>query len=276
MRMSHLFGRTLREAPGNVKGLSHALLNRAGMTRQLAPGRCAFLPLGWRVMERIIAIVREELEAMGGQEMWLPDVQPDLSQSFTLLAQREIQSYRQLPRLLYQVRTREHQQLDRREGVLHTCQAHSLEACSFHADEADLDAQLHQAGKAYVNLLRRCGVDAKVVDGGAGLPNEYGRAFVLLHPEGDDPVVLCDNCGYAATMMAAVANKGPGGGGEALLPLEEVATPDCPTIAAVAEYLGIPTSQTAKAVFYSVGGELLLEPIRKIDIMLYLGPHHGA
>jgi prolyl-tRNA synthetase len=262
MRMSSLFGRTLREAPGDVKGASHVLLTRAGMIRQVAPGSYAFLPLGWKVMGRIAAIVREELEALGGQEVWIPDAQPDPRTAFILLAQREIQSYRQLPRFLYQVRTRAREQLDRREGLFRTHQSLALEACSFHADETDLDAQLHRVRDAYVNIFRRCGVDATIVDGGAGLPDDQGYAFIFPHPEGDDQVVVCDDCGYAATLTAAVADKGPGGGGEENLPLEEVATPDCPTIAAVADYLGVPTSQTAKAVFYSLEGELVFVVIR--------------
>lgn len=248
MRMTSLFGRTLREAPADVRGTSQSLLVRAGMIRQVAPGYHAYLPLGWRVVQRIAGIVREELEALEGQELWTPDTPPGV---FALLPYREIQSYRQLPRLLYQVGARIYHRPQPGEDSSQTHPALTVEAWSLHADEGDLDSHYERMRDAYVRLFRRCGLDVRIMDGSAGPPGATSHAFSLLHPEGDDAVVLCDGCAYAATLTAAVIGKGRDRSDEPELPLEEVATPDCKTIEAVANYLGVPTSQTAKAVFYS-------------------------
>ncbi|MFQ6057897.1 MAG: proline--tRNA ligase [Anaerolineae bacterium] len=273
MRLSRLFGRTLRESPAEAEAVSHALLLRAGMIRPLRAGIYSYLPLGWRVIHKMAGIIRQEMEAIGGQELHMPPphrvevgqqtsssqgqaVDLGYERSIMDLARREISSYRQLPFMVYQIQSRLRDEPRPRGGLIRARESIVKDGCSFHADEADLDAYSLRVHQAYLNIFRRCALEPLVVQGA-------GRTeFVLLNRGGDIILVRCQGCGYAANLEDAVAAKGAVGVEEELREIEEVATPGVNTIAGLAEYLGLPTSRTAKAVFYVADGEFIFVVIR--------------
>lgn len=293
MRMSSLFGRTLRETPAEAELPSHALLIRAGMIRSLAAGIYTFLPLGWRVIRRIEQIIREEMDAIGAQEMHMPVVQPatlwqetgrwdelgpDLvrfkdrggrdmvlgmthEEVVTYLARHEINSYRQLPAVVYQFQTKVRDEPRPRGGLIRVREFIMKDAYSLDVDEAGLEAFYPNIYQAYANIFRRCGLDALAVGADPGMMGGTGsHEFVLLNEHGEDTVVLCSACDYAANLDSARVAWPPDE--TAMQPLDEVATPGVDTIAGLADFLGIPKSHTAKAVFYTAGGELIFTVIR--------------
>jgi len=278
MRMSQLFGHTLREPPADAEMVSHRLLVRAGFVRPLATGLYAYLPLGWRVARRIEAIMREEMEAVGAQEMLMPVLTPaelwratgrwerpgsalmrlrdrggreyalgaTREEVVAELARREVRSYRDLPRVVYHIQTRLRDEPRLRGGLLRVREFRMKDAYSLHPDAADLDRFYPRILEAYRRIFARCGLDVvRVEAGGAG-----SHQFMLPHPSGEDRLARCGGCGYAASVEWATFRLPEA----APQPLEEarpVATPDCATIADVAAFVGVPTSQTLKAVFYA-------------------------
>lgn len=255
--MSRLFGETLRAAPADVRVESHRLLLRAGYVRPLAAGTFGYLPLGARVIRRIEQILREELEAIGGQEVVLPVAAP-YEEAVAGLAQREVRSYRQLPRLLYRVRIGSEVNSPARGGVPLAGEAAVVEACTLDADQAGLENQQRQLLEACGRLFRRVDLPGVIAVAADGETTEGRRAhaFVYLTEAGEETVVLCDRCGYAATRRAARCAK-PIPEPEAPQPVESVATPHAETIAALAQTLGVPPGRTAKVVLYyaTVPGE---------------------
>jgi len=283
MKIDVLFGNTLREAPAEAESASHRLALRAGLIRPLAAGVYAFLPLGYRVLRRIEAIMREEMEAIGAQEMLMPVLNPaELWQAtgrwetagpalmrledrsgrrYALamtheevvaeLARREVRSYRDLPRVVYHIQTTLRDEPRPRGGLLRAREFQMKDAYSLHADAADLDRFYPQILGAYRRIFARCGLPSVPVEADTGMMGGAGsHEFMLPHPVGEDLLVRCPACGYAADAECARFR----------LPLvpddppEEmrlVATPDCPTIADVAAFVGVPTWRTLKAVFYT-------------------------
>ena len=294
MRLSKLFGNTLREVPAEAQMISHQLLLRAGMIRQVATGIYAYLPLGWRVLHKIGAILREEMDAIGGQEMRMPSVQPaelwqktgryheagpvlarflDRNQRelvlgitheevVTYLARGEIHSYRQLPFMVYQIQTKFRDEPRSRGGLIRAREFSMKDGYSFHADYADLDTFYQQVFGAYLKVFERCGVDVLAVEADPGVMGGVGsHEFMALNDDGEDILILCDGCGYSANAEGAVAGSQPGIR-EAELPLLKVATPGTTTIEEVAHYLQVPPRQTLKAIFYVAAGELVFVVIR--------------
>jgi prolyl-tRNA synthetase len=294
LRLSKLFGSTLREVPADAQMRSHQLLLRAGMIRQVATGIYAYLPLGWRVLRKIEDILRDEMNAVGGQEIRMPSAQPaelwqetgryseagsvlarfrDRAQRelvlgitheevVTYLARREIHSYRQLPFVVYQVQTKFRDEPRSRGGLIRAREFIMKDAYSFHADHADLDVYYPQMYRAYASTFRRCGVEAVAVEASPGLMGGAGsHEFMALNDDGEDTLIMCGECDYAANAESAVARRGQGQG-EPARSLEEVATPGMTTIDDVASYLGITPRQTLKAIFYVAEGELAFVVIR--------------
>jgi prolyl-tRNA synthetase len=256
VRLSNLFGRTLREPPAEAGLVSHRLLLRAAMVRSSGPALYTYLPLGWRVMGKIKTLVRREMEAIGAQEMLLPLAQPAEPRSEDCLVdllRREVSSYRQLPLVLYNFQTAFHDEPRLAGGLMQAGQSLVQEVYSCHADDDagdDLYAQV-------ANVFARCALEVLAVEAGAAAVQ-----FVALSDKGDDSFIVCSACGYAANVEYATFDKGQKPD-VPLLTVEEVATPDCTTIEAVAKYVGVPTAQTLKAVFFVTdSGELIFALLR--------------
>ena len=282
MRMSHQFGRTLRDAPGDVELISHRLTLRAGLVRPLGAGIFSLLPMGWRIIQKVEQIIREEMNAIGGQEMSMPVVHPaDLwresgrydvigpemarfkdrgdrdmvlamthEEVVTDLARQEINSYRQLPQIVYHLQTKFRDEPRARGGLIRVREFTMKDSYSLDADEAGLDAAYQLHWGAYDRIFRRAGLKFIVVGADVGMMGgTASHEFMAFSPNGEDTILICDQCGYAANREVALFRRDPALD-EKPLPVEEVETPDTPTIESLATLLGIPTSKTAKAVFY--------------------------
>ncbi len=281
MRMSRLFGRTLREAPADAEVISHQLLLRAGFIRQLGTGIFSYLPLARRSLSKIEAIMRQEINAIGGQEMTMPVVHPaDLWQEtgrwyqigsemgrfkdkndrdmvlamtheevVTNLARTEIRSYRQLPALIYHIQTKWRDDPRPRAGLIRVREFTMLDSYSLDLDFDGLAEQYRSHYTAYFRIFGRCGVPALAVQSDVGMMGgKLAHEFMYITPIGEDTLILCDACGYTANRQVATFGK-PQPEAEPLLPLERVATPHTSTISDLAAFLGVPESRTAKAVF---------------------------
>jgi len=294
MRFSKLFGKTLRQAPAEAESISHQLLLRAGMIAQEAAGIYSYLPLGWRVLKKIESIIREEMDKAGGQELMLPVLQPfELWQQsgryvsfgkslFTLtdrkehtlalgptheevitdLVHRYVQSYRELPLLLYQIQTKLRDEPRPRGGLLRVREFIMKDLYSFDADAAGLDESYQKMCQAYKNIYARLGLPALMVEADSGaIGGKDSHEFMVITETGEDEVIYCSNCGYAANAEKAQFVKARSNA-ESLLPLEEIATPEAKTIEEVAGFVGVLTSQTLKAVFYFADGKFIFVTIR--------------
>ena len=287
MRLSHHFGSTLREAPAGAEALSHQLLLRAAFIRQLGQGLFSTLPLGRRSLTKIEDIMREEMNAIGGQELTMPVAHPaevwqatgrwysvgpemarfkdrkgrDMALAMTHeevvadLCRTEIQSYRQLPQLVYHIQTKFRYDPRPRAGLIRVREFTMKDSYSLDLDEAGLDRQYRAHYQAYFNVFHRCGIDAVAVGSDVGMMGgSLAHEYMYLTPIGEDTLVLCRRCGYAANRQIARFAKPPAAPEEPK-PAEKVATPNATTIEALAAFLGMPKSKTAKAVFLIAGHE---------------------
>ncbi len=295
LRMSQLFGRTLREAPAGTQLISHKLALRAGLVRFLGAGLYSYLPLGWRVARNIETILRQEMDALGAQEMKMPVLHPaELWQAtgrwssvgpalmcvtdragreYALamtheevvaeLARQEIQSYRDLPQVVYHIQTKVRDEPRPRGGLLRVREFRMKDAYSLDTDPEGLNAFYPRIIAAYERVFARCGLDPIAVEADTGMMGgAESHEFMLPHPEGEDTFIHCETCDYAANAERA-AFRLPEVASQPVEDPREVATPGCETIADVAEFVGVPTSRTLKAVFYTAnGGDLALVVIR--------------
>jgi len=281
MRLSRLFATTLRQPPTEAEAVSHQLLLRAGYIRPLAAGLFSLLPLGQRVATKIEAIIRAEIDAIGGQELKMPVVHPaelwresgrydaigdelgrftdrngrDMvlamthEEVVTDLARREIKSYRQLPQLIYHFQTKWRDDPRPRAGLIRVREFTMKDSYSLDATWEGLDKQYDAHYAAYQRIYARCDVPAIAVRSDTGMMGgKEAHEFMVLTPIGEDTLILCQACGYTANRQVARLRK-PAAPPAEPLPLERVATPATPTIAALAALLEITPSQTAKAVF---------------------------
>ncbi|GAB4570677.1 MAG: proline--tRNA ligase [Anaerolineae bacterium] len=283
MRIQELFGHTLREAPADAEMVSHQYALRAGLVRMVAGGIYAWLPLGLRVLRRVEAIVRAEMEAAGAQEMRLPVVQPaEIRQQtgrwaegfegellkfqnrdgrhyvlgataedvLAAVAAHEIDSYRDLPRLLYQVQTKFRDTARPRGGLVRLREFVMKDAYSLDRTADALEETYHRMQTAYERIFARLGLSVVALEADAGaMGGQFGHEYALPHPEGEDTFARCPHCGLAANVDATPIHW-PDQPPAEPAPLEKVATPDCKTIEAVAAFVGVPTAQTLKAVFF--------------------------
>jgi len=281
MRWSSAFIPTLREDPADAEAVSHRLMVRAGLVRQLTAGVYVYLPLGQRVIDRINAIIREEMNRIGGQEMTMPVLQPaeiwqqsgrwydikeemfrlkdrhgrDLCLGMTheevvaWLAAKDIRSYRELPQIWYQIQTKERDEARPRSGVLRTREFWMKDSYSLDADEAGLARAYERHKEAYARIFARCGLRFYVVESDPGMMGGAGaHEFMAPSPAGEDEVALCEACGYAANVELATSRPArpafPDG------PREEIPTPGARTIADVSALLGIEPALTIKSLLY--------------------------
>ena len=281
MRMSQLFFQTLREVPADAEVTSHRLILRAGLAHQIAAGIWDYLPLGMRVKRKIEQIIREEMDAMGAQEVELPVVQPaelwqrtgrwykigsdmarlkdradrDMVLGMTHeeimaeMAAHVVSSYRQLPFNLYQIQTKFRDEPRPRAGLIRVREFTMKDAYSFDRDFAGLNVNYQLYYQAYFNIFRRAGIEPIAVEADVGMMGgTMAHEFMALTGIGEDTLLVCDACDYKANrQVATFAKPTPPAADPA--PREEVHTPGVNTIAALAEFLGISAAETAKAIF---------------------------
>jgi prolyl-tRNA synthetase len=285
MRLSELFFATLRDVPGEAEMPSHRLLLRAGYLRQLGSGIYSLLPLGKKVSDRVEQVIREEIDAIGGQEMEMPVVHPaeiwkesgryfkigpelvrfkdrgerDMVLAMTheevvaLLLRDIVQSYRQLPMIVYHFQTKFRDEPRSRGGLIRVREFVMKDSYSCDLDDAGLDESYRKHYAAYERIFKRLGLDAIAVGADVGIMGGTGaHEFMVLNEFGEDTLVLCDNCGFADNQQIAIVGK-PDPEPEDALPMEDVETPGATTIDALAAFMGIPRSKTAKAAFFMTG-----------------------
>ncbi len=300
MRMSRELGVTLREAPAGAETPGHQLLLRGAYLRQLGQGIFSYLPYAWRVMRRIEQIMREEMEAAGGVELSMPVVQPgelwkksgrydkigpELArfsdrrerpmvlaltheEVTASLAASEIQSWRQLPRLVYQIQLKFRDDPRPRAGLIRTREFTMKDAYSLDRDEEGLDAQYARLHEAYLAIFARCGLEVLAVEADVGvMGGTEAREYMYLNPIGEDTLVLCDSCGYAQNRQVARAAQ-PEVAEERPAPLERLATPGTNTIESLASFLGVPASRTAKVVFMATSDGRFVVGVVRGDMQL--------
>ena len=294
MRWSKLFGKTLREDPAEAELVSHRLMLKAGMIYQVSSGVYSYMPLAWRSLRKIEQIIREEMDAAGGQELRMSVLQPrelweesgraeaygpDLfglddrrqrplvmapthEELLTNMVKANVNTYRDLPVVLYQIQTKFRDEPRPRGGLIRVREFDMKDAYSFDLDDEGLDRSYQSMVQAYKNIFARCGLSVIIVEADSGaIGGKYSHEFVLLADSGEDTVLLCDACDYAANAEKARFAKSPQAQEPLLLP-EEVHTPGVRTIDDLARYLDIPTSKTLKAVFYLTDGEVVFVTIR--------------
>ncbi len=298
MRITQLVSKTLREDPPEVETASHRLMLRAGLIHQVAAGVYAYLPLAWRSVRKIEGIIREEMDAAGSQELLLPSLQPmelweqtgrraafgdnlfsledrrgrtmvlapTHEEVITNIARANVQSYRDLPVILYQIQTKFRDELRPRAGLVRVREFAMKDAYSFNADEESLEQSYQAMAQAYRNIYRRCSLPVLMAEADSGaIGGKDSHEFILPTPTGEDTVITCPSCGYTANAEKAVgahAGSAKEEAKEELLPLSEVSTPGVKTIAELAEFLEIAEAQTLKAVFYSADEQLVFVTIR--------------
>ena len=290
MRASHLFGETLRHAPADTEIVSHQLMLQAGYVRQLATGIFSYLPLAWRSVRKIEQILREEMEAIDGQELNMPVVHPaeiwkqtgrwdaidetmirfkdrrdhDMVLAMTheeivaTLAQSEIKSYRQMPQLIFQMQTKFRDEPRARGGLIRVREFIMKDSYSLDKDYEGLKAQYVRHYNAYHRIGSRCGLPLVAVGSDTGMMGgQAAHEFMYLTPIGEDTLMVNESGTYAANQEIAVYQKSRFDN-EAPKELEKVHTPGCKTIDELSQQMFLPKQRLAKAVFFVgtfVGGE---------------------
>jgi prolyl-tRNA synthetase len=292
MRYSKLFIPTLKEAPSDAEAISHKLMVRAGFVRQLAAGLYIYLPLGIRVMEKINRIIREEMNAIGGQEVSMPVLNPaevwqqtgrwdmigdemfrlkdrggrDMcmamthEETMTWLAAHDLRSYRELPQIWYQLQTKLRDEARPKSGVLRTREFTMKDSYSFDVDEAGLDRSYQLHLEAYKKIYSRCGVKFYVVQSDTGMMGgSMAHEYMAPSPAGEDDVALCDGCGYAANTELALSVPKPGAAADSY---EEIATPERRTIDEVTRFLKVTPDRLLKSILVMTDNGPVLALVR--------------
>ena len=296
MRASELFIPTLREDPGDAEAVSHRLLVRGGFIRQTAVGLWSYLPLGWRVHQQVVQIVREEMNAIGGQEMFMPVVTPAelwqatgrysipelwkiedrVGRPFVLALTheetatfhaREIRSYRELPQVLYHVQTKVRDEPRPRGGLLRVREFVMKDAYSFDRDEEGLERSFRLQEQAYHKIFDRCGLEVVAVEAESGMMGGSESVdFLAPSGSGENTLVTCENGDYAADLEIARGVPRPPEFPPRLEAPEDVETPGVTTIEALAELLAVDSAATSKAMPVMNGdGKLVLALVRGDD-----------
>jgi prolyl-tRNA synthetase len=294
-RQSQLFVPTLREPPTDAEAVSHKLLVRGGYIRQVGAGIWTFLPLGWRVHQKVVQVIREEMDAIGGQEMLCPVLTPaelwettgritvpiifhlkDRSgrdfvlpfsheETMTFHA-REIRSYKELPQTWYHFSTKERDEPRPRAGLLRVREFIMKDSYSFDRDAAGLDVSFDRHAEAYRRIWERCGLEAYLVEAESGIMGgKESLGFLAPTGSGENELMRCQNGDYFADVEAARGVPRAPDFPPALDAPEEVETPDVTTIEGLADFLGIDAAATSKAMPVVVDGRLVLALVRGDD-----------
>ncbi|HUW98720.1 MAG TPA: proline--tRNA ligase [Acidiferrobacter sp.] len=313
MRTQALLLATLKETPADAEIISHRLMLRAGMIRKLASGLYTWLPIGLRVLRKVEAVVRDEMNRAGAQEVLMPAVQPaelweeserwqhygpellrladrhgrsfcfgpTHEEVITDLARREIRSYRQLPMNFYQIQTKFRDEIRPRFGVMRAREFLMKDSYSFHADKASLAATYQDMYGAYQRIFTRLGLRFRAVRADTGsIGGDASHEFHVLADTGEDAIITCPACDYAANVELAQSAP-PAARAAAACALQEVATGDAHAISAVAKVLGVTPDRILKAVFIKgdegpialfVRGDHEVHPIKAAKIPHALNP----
>ncbi len=295
-RTSHLFIPTLKEAPADAQVASHKLLVRAGFIRQLGAGIYDYLPLAKRSLTKIEAIIREEMNAIGGQEFYLPALHPaelwkesgrwevmgdnmfrlkdrkggdyglgmTHEEVFTAIARDELRSYRQLPQVWYQIQTKFRDEPRPKSGLLRVRQFTMKDAYSFDVDQAGLDARYEDERRAYEKIFSRCGLDFVVVQAHSGAMGGSGsQEFMVRTDAGEDLVAACPKCRYAANTETASSRLPAETDAPSLPRPEKFATPGVLTIEALQRQpYGVGARRQLKTLVYVADGKPVLAVVR--------------
>jgi prolyl-tRNA synthetase len=294
-RASTLFLPTLREDPADAEAVSHRLLVRGGFIRQVSAGIWTYMPLGWRVHRKVEQVIREEMDAIGGQEMLMPVLTPaelwketgrySIPELFKLndragrefvlpmtheetvtFHARELKSYRDLPKILYHLSVKDRDEPRPRGGLLRVREFIMKDAYSFDRDEAGLDEAFQKHAGAYRRIFERCGIEALEVAAESGIMGGSGsRDFLAPAESGENTLVLCENGDYAADIEIASGVPSAPDFPEPLDAPDEVETPGQRTIEAVSQFLGIDPRATAKAMPVVADGKVVLALVRGDD-----------
>lgn len=300
MRASQLYFPTLREPPSEAELVSHKLLMKAGFIRRVAAGIYAYLPLGYRSLEKIARIVREEMNAIGAQEILMPALHPASlweetgrwdecgeilfklrdrqerpmclgpthEEVVTDLVRRDVRSYRQLPLTLYQIQVKFRDEPRPRGGLMRAREFTMKDAYSFDRDEEGLERSYRAMVRAYKRIFFRCGLKAIPVEAEAGvIGGTENLEFMVLSESGEDSMLICESCGYAANRERAERRRPfeePMGtrSQDDMLPMEKVFTPNQKTVAQVTSYLKVSADRLVKTLIYIVNGKPVAALVR--------------
>ena len=295
MKASELYAPTLRESPAEAELTSHKLMFRAGLIRKAAGGIYSYLPLGWRTMKKIMQIIREEMDAKGGQEIMMPITQPaelwresgrwavygdemmrmkdrhgrefclgpTHEEMITSLIRNEVRSYKQLPLMLYQIQNKYRDEIRPRFGLMRSREFVMKDLYSFDKDVDGMNVSYQKMYDAYDRIFTRCGLKFRPVEADNGaIGGGHSHEFTVLAPSGESNIAYCESCDYAASDEKAelkVIKAAP----EEMKPLEKVETPNAHTIELVKDFLNVPIEKTIKAVaFQDDDGRLILAFVR--------------
>ena len=294
MRLTRLVSKTLRSDHPEAETTSHRLMLKAGLIQQVAAGVYSYLPLAWRSLRKIENIIREEIDAAGGQELMMPALQPmelwehtgrkaafgenlfaledrrgrpmvlapTHEEVVTAIVRANVQSYRDLPVILYQIQTKFRDEPRPRAGLVRVREFDMKDAYSFNADDASLEESYQAMAQAYRNIYHRCDLPVLMAEADSGaIGGKDSHEFLLPASTGEDTVITCPQCVYTANAEKAVATYKdlPD---EQEQPLEEVPTPGVKTIDDLARFLEIPVEKTIKAVFYAADEQVLFAAVR--------------
>ncbi len=295
MKLSQMYVPTLKEDPADAEVVSHKLMLRAGMMRKLGSGVYTYLPLGQRVINKFQAIVKEEMNKSGAQEVLLPALQPaelweesgrlenygpelmrlndrhdrefclgpTHEEVITDLVRDEVRSYKDLPINLYQIQTKYRDEIRPRFGVLRGREFIMKDAYSFDVDQASLNDSYQTMYDAYSRIFDRCGLEYRAVKADTGtIGGDDSHEFMVLADAGEDTVVYCNSCDYAANLELATAEIEAEQSEEEEKELELVDTPQTTTIAELMSELGLPAKKMIKAVLYTVDDREILALVR--------------
>lgn len=296
MKQSQIFFPTLKEVPAEAQIPSHRLMLRAGLVRPLAAGIFSFLPLGYRTAKKVMNIIREEMDAIGGQEFHLPALNPieiweqtgrveamgDVlfhiknreglvlapthEEIITFHARQHIKSYRDLPQIWYQIQTKFRNEPRPKSGVLRGRQFTMKDAYSLDATWEGLDASYDKHEKAYRNIYTRCGLKFFVVGASSGaMGGSASQEFMVESPHGEDTCAVCDSCGYAANIEVASSALPAVEREDNSAAIEEFATPGARTIDDLINNYNISEERCAKSVVYIIDGKPVLIMMRGND-----------
>jgi prolyl-tRNA synthetase len=295
MRVSQLFAPTLREVPAEAEVISHILMLRAGMLRKVASGIYSFLPLGYKVLKKVINIIREEMDNADSQELMMPIVQPaelwlesgrwDVygdelfrlkdrhGRNFALgptheevitdLVRGEVRSYKQLPQLLYQIQNKYRDERRPRFGLMRGREFVMKDLYSFDRDEQGLDKSYRKMYNAYSRIFTRCGLKYRPVEADSGaIGGSHTHEFMVMADSGEAAIVYCDKCDYAANVEKAEAVAVEQQLVEELLALQEIATPGARTIEEVTAFLKASPDKLIKTLIYQTEQETVVALVR--------------